>query len=380
MHFEYGFKHIYFPKYVKLALKSFYFVTEKKSLKMFDRIMSIVTGIVLFTSLSCGKSADATVPVDNLKPMVADSATVNDKFGMPVYYDFITTLKKEGFVFWDFDKFYNADKTKLPAKLIVIRHDIHGRDISGGVKTNQIEKYLIGKRAATYFVQWADPTETSDPGLQQAYLAFINLLKTDTLDIQPHISALDLYLYYNSPSWKDKDVTELTSLFNKYYDIKVINDSTGIGTRIIAKTVDTMNLKGMNTQMIEVLKNYNTKWQTATGLKPKYYASHGSHIAMNYVLNNSVILDQLTMIHSGAYLFDTYNTWIANYLTYLSDNNIPSWIGNPSEVKPGCYQLLMHPWVWDTYQKSQSISKAGKTTDWLKSVQAPKKVQPQIKK
>lgn len=347
---------------------------------MFDRVISFLTGIFLITSLSCGKSADATVPVDIVKPKVADSVAIKDKFGMPYYYDFIATLKKEGFVFWDFDKFYTADKSKLPEKLIVIRHDIHGRDISGGAKANQIEKNLIGKRAATYFVQWADPTELTDTGLQQAYLAFINLLKSDTLDIQPHISALDLYLYYNAPSWRDKDVTALTSLFNKYYDIKVINDSSGIGTRIIAKNVDTMNLKGMNTQLIESLKIYNSKWETATGLKAKYYAQHGSHIAMNYVLNNSVIMDQLSMLNSGTYLFDTYNTWIANYLTYLSDNNIPSWIGNPTEVKPGRYQLLMHPWVWDTYQKSQSISKTAQPVDWLKSRQTAKKIQPLIKK
>ena len=37
------------------------------------------------------------------------------------------------------------------------------------------------------------------------------------------------------------------------------------------------------------------------------------------------------------------------------DNSIPNWIGNPSEVKPGRYQLLMRPWVWDNYVKSASI-------------------------
>ncbi|MDP4289527.1 MAG: hypothetical protein Q8908_00445 [Bacteroidota bacterium] len=327
---------------------------------MFERIMSLITGIFLLTSLSCGKSADATVPADTSKPKGTDTSTVNEKFGMPFYYNFISTMKKQGYVFWDFEKFYYADKSKLPQKLIVIRHDIHGRDIEGAVKANEIEKNLLGKRVATYFVQWNDPTEMSDLYLQQQYLDFINLLKKDTVDVQPHISANDLYLYYDAPSWKDKDVTALKSIFDECYEINVSNDSSasGIGTTIKVKTKDSMNLKGMNERMIEVLKIYNSKWETATGLKPRYYASHGSHAAINYVLNNQVILDQLSLLHSGAYLFDTYNTWIANYLTYLSDNSIPSWIGNPSEVKPGRYQLLMHPWVWDNYARTMAIRQA----------------------
>jgi hypothetical protein len=326
--------------------------------------MNLLAGAILFASMSCSKSADATVPKENNKKKVEDSLVVKDKFGMPFYYDFIATMEKQGYVFWDFEKFYYADKSKLPVKLIVIRHDIHGRDIDGGVKADLIEKNLIGKRAATYFVQYDDPTEMTDFGLQQAYLNFISYLKRDSVDVQPHISINDLYLNYDAPSWRNKDVTELKDLFNEYYEIKVVNDSTGIGTHVIAKTTDTMKLKLMNTRIIEVLKIYNAKWEKATGLKARYYASHGSHSPINMVLNNAVILDQISLLHSGTYLFDTYNTSISNYLTYLSDNSIPHWIGNPSEVKPGRYQLLMHPWVWENYVKSASIHPAQRV-DWL---------------
>jgi len=323
--------------------------------------------------MSCGKSAEMMCPA---KPNAADTTSVNDKFGMPYYYDFINTLKKQGFVFWDFAKFYAADKTKLPAKLIVIRHDIHGRDILGGIKANQIEKNLIGKRAATYFVQYDDPTESHDIGLQQNYLYFVGMMKKDSLDIQPHISINDLYLHYYSPSWENKSEMDLKTLFNANYEVKVTNDSSGIGTKIVIKTTDVMNLMGMNTEIIEVLKMYNSKWENATGLKAKYYASHGSHSPINLVLNNAVVLDQLALLHSGTYLFDTYNTWINNYLTYLSDNNIPSWIGNPSEVKPGRYQLLMHPYVWDNYVKSAAAPSVSQKTVWVNPVQNAKKATP----
>lgn len=326
--------------------------------------MSLFIGVILFTSLSYIKATNATVPIEYDKQKVKDPVSAKDKFGMPFYYDFIETMKKQGYVFWDFEKFYTADKSKLPEKLIVIRHDIHGRDIEGGIKADQIEKHLIGKRTATYFVQYDDPTEMTDFGLQQDYLNFINLLKKDTVDVQPHISINDLYLNYDTPSWRDTDVTELKVLFDEYYEIKIVNDSTGIGTHVIPKSIDTMKLKLMNTKIIKILKIYNAKWEKATGLKPRYYASHGSHSPINLVLNNAVILDQTSLLHNGIYLFDTYNTWVAHYLTYLSDNSIPNWISNPSEIKPGRYQLLMHPWVWDNYINSASI-KPGQQIDWL---------------
>jgi hypothetical protein len=314
---------------------------------MFIRLKTLLTGLILFTSLSCDKAADATTPVNKPKPR--DEAAIKAKFGIPVYFNFIETLKKEGFVFWDFDKFHKSDKSKLPEKLIVIRHDIHSRDINGGVNANKVEKYFIGSRAATYFVMYNDPNEEYDSGLQQQYLKFIASLNQDTVDVQPHISANDLYIANNNPSWKYKDISELKELFEKYYEIKKTIDNHGLGTEIIVKSVDTLHLKQMNTKLLEVLKAYNAKWERDTGLKVRYYASHGSKVNMNMVLNNAVILDQLSLLRSGVYEFDTYNSWIAEHLIYLSDNSIPSWIGKPLEVKPGRYQLLMHPWVWENY-------------------------------
>lgn len=325
---------------------------------MFIRLKTLLTGLILFTSLSCDKAADATTPVNKPKQKV-DEAAVKAKFGIPVYFNFIETLKKEGFVFWDFDKYHKSDKTKLPEKLIVIRHDIHGRDIEGGFNANKVEKYFIGSRAATYFVMYGDPNEESDTGLQKEYLNFINKINQDTVDVQPHISANDLYIASNNPSWKYLGISELKDLFEKYYELKKTNDSHGVGTEIILKGFDTLHLKQMNVKLIEILKAYNVKWEKATGLKAKYYASHGSKVNINMVLNNAVILDQLSLLRSGAYEFDTYNSSIAEHLTYLSDNSIPSWIGKPTEVKPGRYQLLMHPWVWENYTMS-----SGSTTSY----------------
>ena len=50
---------------------------------MIVRIMSLITGVILFTSLSCGKVTDATVPTEVKKPKVKVPVPVKDKFGMP---------------------------------------------------------------------------------------------------------------------------------------------------------------------------------------------------------------------------------------------------------------------------------------------------------
>ena len=304
------------------------------------------------------------------------------KFGIPVYYNFIETLKKEGFVFWDFDRYYKSDKTKLPEKLIVIRHDIHGRDIEGGYKANKVEKYFIGSRAATYFVQYDDPNESTDSYLQQQYLTFISKINQDTVDVQPHISANDLYLAANNPFWKYKDISELKELYEKYYEVKKTNDGKGLGTELVVKGVDTLHIKEMNTKLVDILKAYNAKWEKATGLKAKYYASHGSKVNINMVINNAVVLDQHSLLRSGAYDFDTYNSSIAEHLTYLSDNSLPTWIGRPIEVKPGRYQFLMHPWVWENYTApSGSIQSPTSSTGGLPVVKTnkPSKKMPNYK-
>ena len=50
---------------------------------MLIRTMTLITGVLLFTSLSCGKAADATVPIDPNKQKDQESVATKEKFGMP---------------------------------------------------------------------------------------------------------------------------------------------------------------------------------------------------------------------------------------------------------------------------------------------------------
>ena len=48
---------------------------------------------------------------------------------LPYYYNFLVTMKEAGYTFYDFRTYMRTDTSRLPQKLIVIRHDVHYRDI-----------------------------------------------------------------------------------------------------------------------------------------------------------------------------------------------------------------------------------------------------------
>jgi len=267
------------------------------------------------------------------------------KTDLPIYYNFIKHLKAEGYKFWDFKTYWNADKTKLPDKLIVIRHDVHQRDIAYAFDTYIIEKNLLGDNVATYFVMLGFPDEEKIPDFQKEYLGIIKFLKDRKVDVQPHISANDLYHKKVTTWWKNKSKEELRKLANENYIVDYKDNCVKVSVK--TDGTDVFDLNEMNDSIIQCLKEYNKMWKLKTGLTAKYYASHGSKLPFNNtIFNNSLILDQEELLNSKVYAFDTYNTQLCNYLVYLSDNSGPDWIENPDTILPGRYQFLSHPYVW----------------------------------
>jgi hypothetical protein len=263
---------------------------------------------------------------------------------LPHYYHFIKTMKENGYVFWDFKTYWAADKTKLPLKLIVIRHDVHERDVKYAYYSYFIEENLIGKNTATYFVMLDAPDEKSDSSIQHRYLQLIHFLKEKKEDVQPHISPLDLYVHAYSPKWAEQYTGDLQNEAINNYMI----DYRGNNIKIIVKKKDVFNLSSINRRMSALLTAYNDEWFRKTGLKAEYYAAHGSKIPINLTLiNNQHLLDQRDLLKKGIYKFDTYNSQISKYLNYLSDNSGPGWIEYPQQILPGRYQFLMHPAVWN---------------------------------
>ena len=271
---------------------------------------------------------------------------------MPCYYQFLKHLKTQGYSFWSFTKYWYADKAALPSKLIVIRHDVHYRDIGGAYAAYLIENELLSKNdVATYYVMWNAPGEKKNRKIQSAYLRLILFLKKNGIDVQPHISPVDLYFDRYPDKKKRKDIAQLRKLFEANYRIK--KEKNGINYEITGE--DVLGLRSLNKHLPEILRNYNREWQKNTKLQVSSYAAHGTPTTYAKVFRNSDILNQIPLLKQKIYQFDTYNTVILNKLTYLSDNTRPYWIEFPELVHPGQYELLMHPYVWCDKMSVQPI-------------------------
>lgn len=279
------------------------------------------------------------------KTMLQEEYTLEEaEKELPLYCDFLKQLKTEGFVFWDFKTYWNADKGHLPGKLIVIRHDIHNRDVKYAYFSSLIERNLLGKGVATYFVMYDFPEEETDTSAQQEYLKLISYLKNRETDIQPHISPIDMYVAKYKPSWKDTAREELEKIVLENYAI----DYRDQDISYIIKDKDVLNLNDINKKLPSLLIQYNNRWKEKTGLTVEYYAAHGSKSPINLTLfNNQHLLDQRVLLKSLIYKFDAYNTKIFNRLAYLSDNQGPEWMDKPKTILPGRYQFLMHPAAWN---------------------------------
>jgi hypothetical protein len=310
--------------------------------KNFSFIVILLFGIG-FLTYQCEKEHLILPPeiIEEEPPFTVDSAA---RFQLPRYYNFLVSLKDEGYVFMDFKTYLKSDTSKLPQKLIVIRHDVHTRDVQWAYIAYEIEKLVIGNRKSTFYVMLNDPLELvhGNQANQDNYMKLIHHLDSGRMDVQPHISPIDMYIETRKPIWMKLSADSLQKLFAANYKWEIVKN----GRNLVTLEEDVFQIQDINTAIKALLTAYNSEWTNQTGLRVQGYAAHGSATAMNKVLNNAWILDQLDLLEAGIYEYDTYNTKIFNFLTYLSDNSLPQWMINPSQIKPGRYQFLMHPYQW----------------------------------
>ncbi len=280
-------------------------------------------------------------PEDTVWSYTVDSNAIQR---LPAYYNLLVHLKEEGYQFYDFRKFLKTDTADLPEKLIVLRHDIHARDLTWAYFAFEIEKIVIGPGHSTFYVMWNDPLEVShaSPLWQIKYLQLIHYLDSCHVDVQPHVSPIDMVISEMHPDWETCTADSLRQVFDANYHWVV----TKTGRRMEIRGKDVFHLHDINVNMVRLLGDYNAQWKAVTGLTVQGYAAHGSATAINKYLNNAWLLDQVLLLHSGVYKYDAYNTKIFNVLTYLSDNSLPEWMKNPVLIPPGRYQMLMHPYQW----------------------------------
>ncbi|HLO59259.1 MAG TPA: hypothetical protein VK179_10985 [Bacteroidales bacterium] len=281
------------------------------------------------------------LPSQTETPLTAEDSVVINK--MPYYYNFLKTMKENGYYFCDFRTYMKLDTSLLPSKVLVIRHDIHSRDVKWAYIAFQIEQIVIGSGQSTFYVLLNDPCELPQgTQIQKAYMGLIRHLDSNHVDIQPHISPIDLYINSRHPLWEKYSYDTLKLLFERNYFWGMY----GKGKKVNVRGEDVFNINDINREIRTLLIRYNKEWTKQTGLKVQGYASHGSATCMNRIINNAEILDQQILRNAGIFSYDTYNSTIFNVLTYLSDNSQPAWMKNPQIIPHGHYQFLMHPYLW----------------------------------
>jgi hypothetical protein len=312
-------------------------------------ILSLLLFIGIFT-FQCEKESLESVNNKSgitIKPD-SDSLAIHE---LSRYYNLLETLKNEGYVFYDFNTYLHTDTSRLPKKLFVIRHDIHSRDIKYAYDTYEIERKVIGPGHSTFYILLDDPVELATEGnsIETNYMRFLHYMDSCHVDVQPHISPIDMYISSKHPFWEHYPVDSLKNLFNRNYEWEI--GKTGRSIKIKGK--DVFHVYDINRSLIGLLARFNTEWTKQTGLHVQGYAAHGSATAMNKVLNNAWLLDQDQLLHAGVYQYDAYNTKIFNTLTYLSDNVLPAWMDFPASIRPGRYEFLMHPYQWGPQGKTE---------------------------
>ncbi|HLO59262.1 MAG TPA: hypothetical protein VK179_11000 [Bacteroidales bacterium] len=314
----------------------------------------IVSFIFVF-QYSCGKKMYSPVNSHISSHGIKDNQAMSRRDSlaiakMPQYYKFLTTLKEEGYEFMDFRTYLHTDTSGLPGKLLVLRHDVHYRDIEWAYYAFQIEKMVIGSGHSTFYILLNDPEEIARSGKQveNDYMGLIRHLDSNHVDIEPHISPIDLYIDTRHPYWAKDPVDTLKKLFDRNYEWDINKN----GRKLVVKGKDVFRMNDINHELITILPKYNREWTKLTRLPVEGYAAHGSATPMNKVLNNEALLDQSVLLKTGIYKYDTYNSKIFNVLSYLSDNTLPTWMSVPGNIAPGRYQLLMHPYQWSLNRRA----------------------------
>ena len=273
---------------------------------------------------------------------------------LPLYANFLKHFKERGYTFWDFHTYIQADKSALPEKLIVIRHDVHHRDIPSAYRAKVLEENIIGT-TGTYYVMldfYPETLEKNYADKRADYLAVIQYLKNENVDVQPHTSPWDDYLAeFPETWWINLPKDSLMLLKNQFYTIT--KDELYYSIEI--KGNDTLNINHVLSVLPNQIRKYNEMWKKETGLKVETVAVHGSSTPINHVINNVPIINVENVRKANLFVLETSSPEVFQKIKFIHDNNRPLWIENPQEIEDGQYELLMHPQVWENPQEYRDL-------------------------
>jgi hypothetical protein len=255
------------------------------------------------------------------------------------YKEILTKFKSAGYTLLSFDA-YNKFCNYLPEKNIIMRHDVHFRDIENAYKMIEIEKELFGYNCSTYFVQLnffgSNKSEGSyEKGYQTEYIKFIKFCLKHKISVQPHISLFANKFYSRElllgEHLKEHQCVDCYTL-EKGEEAVIIND--------------VLDIKKCIERTKRSIKDKEEEWRRLTGKMPLVYSVHGENTGFQKFINLNLFgsIKELGLSHANN------EHWIPEGLYYYNDKWIFTLFDDNLDLKadiPGSFQFLAHPKVWN---------------------------------
>tara|TARA_B100000963_G_C22625991_1_gene672409 strand:- start:2564 stop:3412 length:849 start_codon:yes stop_codon:yes gene_type:complete len=274
-------------------------------------------------------------------------------FKLSDYEKYLKFLKENNYVVCNFkdleDKY--KDNSELPEKIIVLRHDVHHRDINASYKMIELEHKYFNKNVATYFVQWnfignSIFENNYENKCKEEYEKFIFYCIKNNIHVAPHISVFcSSYLNLYNRNINHNNLNFL----NEKYSINFKDQNNVCISCEKETTKDSMN------ELIEdvyiYFKNYKKDWKAKFKIDAEIFSAHGDGIILSKKLNPNKFgsLEKFENIMYNVNSPIKYLSSTSSYkLGYVTDNSL-----NKDYINKTFYredkiqaQVLVHPYVW----------------------------------
>jgi len=264
------------------------------------------------------------------------------------YKELLIFFKKNNYNVINFKDFFNkySCHKDLENKIVLLRHDIHGRDIENAYKMIEIEKNIFGKCVSTFFVQWKFMgNSVNEYNLENRYAPlyerFVKFCIDNNIDVQPHIAVL-AYAYKNIYNRNDSNIKNL--------NINICYECQNKCLSIKPNEADIEIEKILN-DTVEYIENYINEWEEQFKFRPLIFSSHGDGISLTKKINTNKF-GSLKKIENIILNANSPNILLGKKskynLDYKCDNGrerLKTFYDNIS-----CqFELLVHPYVWTKY-------------------------------
>lgn len=241
---------------------------------------------------------------------------------------------------------YHKYKNNLNNKIVLLRHDIHLRDVENAYKMIEIEKKILGKCLSTFFVQWdlcgfSNYEKEYEKKHQHLYEKFILYCIDNNIDVQPHISPIHYYASKFKPEWLNMSIFQIETIFKENY----IHSTDCLNIEIIKK--DILNIKHLIKEIEKYVEEYTKKWKKKFNITVEGYAAHGCSINLSRVIHNGIILNLDSIYKKSNIMYEVYSKNLRDTFNFYSDGSIPKWIFSPELIYHDKIIILCHPFVWN---------------------------------